>query len=171
MQRHLEIFLKRTVAAPDTWDEVFGSISAHIIPAVILLLIIFHMENVAIGLFVRKKGMDNRSLADNEMLWLLSLDGAAAFRSRHRILVSMIQGFTQEDLLQARLLAQLVLLHSSAHYFLVSINRGGCPTESDLTGDRALQVRWSFRLLLFVYSAEEFQTQLRKEFFERGSVE
>ena len=172
MNRHLKVLLSR-VSGSCNPTEIQASLSycnGELFPAVVLLLVAFCRENVAIGSFAREKGITSQTLAMNEVLWLQSPEGALAFRARHSTLVEMLQRFSEEDLLQARLVAQFILLHSEDHYRLVCTGQGHQPTETELTEGDAMKTRWSLRLLLVIYDVTRFQAELRKELERQSSL-
>ena len=135
-----------------------------LLSAVIVLLVIFFRENVAIGRFIRSRNRSDESLAENEALWLISDDGAFAFMKKHECLIaSMRDKFSESELLQARIYAQCILFHNDANRFLVGISCGRSPTDEDLSSDESFKVRWSFRLLLAVYSEADYRKRIALE--------
>lgn len=134
--------------------------------AVVVLLSLFFRQNIAIGRFVRSMNRSDKPLAENEALWLISEDGAFAFMKRHARLISSIrQRFSEDELLRARIFTQCILFHEDTHCFLVGIACGHSPTESELSGenDPSLKVRWSFRLLLAIYDETTYRSKLAEE--------
>lgn len=167
MDRHFDVFKKRlhhNFLQEDNDTQQFLEDIQPLLPAIIILLVIFFRENVAIGRFIRSKNQSDKPLAENEALWLVSDDGAFAFMKRHEHLISSIrQRFSQEELLRARICAQVILFHENSHCFFVGLARGHMPTDSELVDDETLKVRWSFRLLLAIYSETNYQTSVKKE--------
>ncbi len=135
-----------------------------ILSAVIVLLVIFFRENVAIGRFIRSRNLSSNPLDENEALWLVSDDGAFAFIKRHeRLIGSIRRRFSEDELLQARICAQVVLLHEDSHCFFVGLAYGHSPTDSELMNDETLKVRWSLRLLLAIYDETAYRLSIEKE--------
>lgn len=131
---------------------------------VFFLLVVFFYENDAIGAFARKNGLTKKTLAEIEEAWLVSEDGARQFRSHHERFFEMVrQTCSIEDWLVARLYAQNVLFHEDIHYILVERENGHVPTEAELQGNEKFLARLSLRLLLLIYSPDDFNRQLQEE--------
>lgn len=165
MDRHLAVLEKRFHDfASREENHWFFMAMANVMDAVILLFVLFVRQNVAIGCFIRSKGCSDRPLAENEWRWLMEEDGAMAFVSHHQSIIRFIrENFSEQELLQARMFAQILILHEDVHSFLVGIECGHPPSEKELTGDENLQVRLSLRMLLAIYGIDEFRKQLEKE--------
>ena len=165
MDRHLAVLEKRFHSfASREENQWFFLEMTDVMGAVILLMVLFFRENVAIGRFIRNKGCSDRSLAENESRWLMEEDGAVAFISRHQRIIRFIQEkFSEQELLRARMFAQILILRGDVHYFLVSIGCGHAPSEQELTGDEGLQCRLSLRMLLAIWEVEKFKRRLEKE--------
>lgn len=165
MDRHFRIFEKKVhdfLQKEET--QWFLEDIQSLFSAVIILLVVFFRENVAIGRFIRSLGCSDKPLAENEALWLISEDGAFAFMKRHkRLITSVRQCFSEKDLLRARIYAQVILFHEDSHRFFVGLARGHSPTEAELMDDEALKVRWSFRLLLAIYDEATYRASIAKE--------
>lgn len=165
MDRHFKLFEKKVHGFLEKQEiQWFLEDIQSYIGAVIVLLAIFFRENVAIGRFIRSMNRSGASLAENEALWLISEEGAFAFMKRHeRLIASIRRKFSEEELLQARIFAQVVLFHEDAHCFLVGLARGHSPTDMELADDDALKVRWSFRLLLAIYDETTYRQKIAQE--------
>lgn len=165
MDRHIRIFQKRVTGFFESQDsEWFLEDVQEFERAVIVLLILFFRQNVAIGRFARANGLSERTLAENEVFWLISEDGSFAFMKRHaRVIKDLQKQFSEAKLLQARMYAQYILFHTDVHRYLLARMYQRNPFESELSGDTALQTRWSFRLLLGIISEAEYRARLAAE--------
>lgn len=165
MDRHLSVFEKKVhgFLRREETQWFLEDIQPYFL-AVVILLILFFRENVAIGRFIRSMNRSDRPLAENEALWLISEEGAFLFMRRHTKLIRSIrERFSEEELLQARIFAQVILFHEDTHYFLVGLLRGHSPTELELSDDEPLKIRWSFRLLLAIYDEADYRKAIAKE--------
>lgn len=165
MDRHFRVFEKKVHGFLERQEtQWFLEDIQPYLGAVIVLLAIFFRENVAIGRFTRSLDRSDKSLAENEALWLISEEGAFAFMKRHeRLITSIRQKFSEDELLQARLFVQVILFHEDSHCFLVGLARKHSPTDSELMEDESLKVRWSFRLLLAIYDEAIYRQRISKE--------
>ncbi len=165
MDRHFNVFEKKVHGFLQREDtQWFLEDIRPYLRAVIVLLTLFFRENVAIGRFVRSMNRSDKSLAENEALWLISEEGAFSFMKRHAKLINSIrERFSEEELLKARIFAQVILFHEDAHCFLVGLFRGHSPTDTELSDDEPLKVRWSFRLLLAIYDETAYRRAIAKE--------
>ncbi|QQR77906.1 MAG: hypothetical protein IPJ67_02065 [Candidatus Moraniibacteriota bacterium] len=165
MDRHFQVFEKKVHGFLERAEtQWFLQDIQPYLGAVIMLLTFFFRENISIGRFIRSMNLGDKSLAENEALWLISEEGAFAFMKKHEHLISAIRRrFSEEELLQARIFAQCILFHDDTNCFLVGIARGHPPTDLELSGDESLKVRWSFRLLLAIYDERTYRKNIARE--------
>ncbi|QQS20682.1 MAG: hypothetical protein IPL87_03895 [Candidatus Moraniibacteriota bacterium] len=165
MNRHFAIFQKRVSGFLESQDSKwFLDDIKEFEGAVIVLLVLFFRQNVAIGRFARANGLSERTLAENEVFWLINEEGSFAFMKRHAKVIKVLQKqVSEEQLLQARIYAQCILFHTNIHCYLLGRMYQRPPSEGELSGDTALQTRWSFRLLLGIISEAEYRARLAAE--------